>query len=153
MKKNKSILIIVVIIIAILSVTAIALYKFLFSGYSGSKYGNRLDGIENVVISDETINSSKSVFSEIEGVENVSYNLSGKICNFIITVNKDTDAETIKNNSSTMLEKFTDEEKKFYDFQIFINSSEESDIYPIIGYKINTVEEFSWTGKVVNNEE
>ena len=52
-----------------------------------------------------------------------------------------------------MLEKFTDEEKKFYDFQIFINSSEESDIYPIIGYKINTVEEFSWTGKVVNNEE
>jgi len=52
-----------------------------------------------------------------------------------------------------ILEKFSTDEKKFYDFQILVKSSEDSKNFPIIGYKINYGETFTWTGKVVEDEE
>ncbi|MCM1370800.1 MAG: hypothetical protein NC181_02775 [Clostridium sp.] len=167
-KKNRSILIILSVIIVILLITFFALYNFLFSGYNSSPWGNRLDGIEEVPISEETINSGKKIFTDIDGVQNVTYSLSGKRCNFIITVSKDTKYENIIKLEDKFLELFTDEQKNFYDFQIYIDINEESDIYPIIGYKKNTSikkdeatgemitlnESFTWLiGKEEQNEE
>ena len=62
-KKNKNTFIILGIVLIVLIITFIALFHFLFSGYKTSKYGNRLTGIENVQISDETI---KRVQQELE---------------------------------------------------------------------------------------
>ena len=140
-------------VLIVLIITFIALFHFLFSGYKTSKYGNRLTGIENVQISDETINASKEVLKSIKGVTDVSYHLSGKICNFILIVDKDANPDTIMKEASKILEKFSTDEKKFYDFQILVKSSEDSKNFPIIGYKINYGETFTWTGKVVEDEE
>ena len=142
-KKNKNTFIILGIVLIVLIITFIALFHFLFSGYKTSKYGNRLTGIENVQISDETINASKEI----------SYHLSGKICNFILIVDKDANPDTIMKEAGKILEKFSTDEKKFYDFQILVKSSEDSKNFPIIGYKINYGETFTWTGKVVEDEE
>lgn len=152
-KKNKNTFIILGIVLIVLIITFIALFHFLFSGYKTSKYGNRLTGIENVQISDETINASKEVLKSIKGVTDVSYHLSGKICNFILIVDKDANPDTIMKEASKILEKFSTDEKKFYDFQIIVKSSEDSKNFPIIGYKINYGETFTWTGKVVEDEE
>ena len=152
-KKNKGIFITILIVLIVLIITVVALCSFLFSGYQKSKYGNRLAGIENVNISEEATESVKEIFKSVEGVTDVTYNLSGKICNFIVTVNKDIKPDDVKKVASKIFEKYTDDQKKFYDFQIFINSSEESDSYPVIGYKSTQNEEFSWSGKVVSDEE
>lgn len=151
-KKNKAIFIIMLIVLVVLAITGFALFKFLFSGINDSKYGNRLDGIENVAISEELTNKSKETLKGIEGVTNVTYSLSGKICNFIITVNKDVKPDSVKKIVPEILKEYSEEQKKFYDFQVFINSSEESELYPIIGYKNIQNETFSWTGKVVKDE-
>lgn len=153
LKKNKAILITILLVLIVLIITGVALFKFLFSGINESKYGNRLDGIENVTITEEVINKNKETLSSIEGVASVTYNLSGKICNFVITVNKDVTPDTVKKVVPKILEEYSEEQKKFYDFQVFINSSEESKIYPVIGYKNIQNETFTWTGKVVNDEE
>lgn len=151
-KKHKTVITISVIAVLILAITIIALSNFLFSGYGKSKYGNRLDGIENVSISDDIINASKEIISNIEGVTNVTYHLSGKICNFVVTVNKDVKLTIIKEKTSSILTKFSTEQLAYYDFQILVNSSEDAN-YPIIGYKMKNSEGFTWTGKVVSNEE
>lgn len=152
-KRNKNILITVLIILIVLAITGISLYVFLFSGYKNSKYGNRLDGIENVPISEKTIEEVNGIFKEVEGVTNSKYDLSGKICYFIVTVEKGTDPTKVEKVAPTILDKFSDEQKKFYDFQILIDDGqEESDKYPVIGSKSVNDEEFNWVGKVVSDE-
>ncbi len=152
-KKNKNIFIVILIILAVLIITGVSLFIFLFSGYKNSKYGNRLDGIENVIISDEKTNEVKEILKSAEGVKDVTYNLSGKTCNFIVIVNEGTKPDNIKKIAPSILEKYSKEEKEFYDFQIFIDDGKEkSDLYPVIGYKYNKNEAFTWVGKVVSDE-
>ena len=125
----------------------------LFSNYGKTKYGNRLDGIENVTISNETIDGVKSIIKGVDGVSDVTYHLSGKIVNLTILVAKGTDSKKILELEKPVLEKFKSEELAYYDFQMLIDSVEEDSNYPIIGSKSKNNESFSWTGQVVEDEE
>lgn len=151
-KKHKVGVILGIIIFVVITFFIIALVNLLFSSYGKTKYGNRLDGIENVSISDDKVNDVKSIIKEIQGVTDVVYHLSGKTVNLMITVEKGTDSTTITSKETKILEKFSAEEIAFYDFQIFINNEEDQN-YPVIGYKSKSNEKFSWTGQVVEDEE
>ena len=53
---------------------------------SKNLYGNRLDGIENYVIKEETISIIKEELMKTEKVKSIDYDLKGKLINFIIMV-------------------------------------------------------------------
>lgn len=142
-KKNK--ILVSLLVIAIVFFAAIMIIIFSNLSIGNNEYGNRLDNIEKYPISDETINEIKTDISSYEKVTSVSYNLEGKLANFILTVDDSLEEETAKNYANKILENLSDDVKSYYDIQVLVDSdNEESEVYPIIGYKHKTTDMFVW---------
>lgn len=142
-KKNK--ILVSLLVIAIVFFAAIMIIIFSNLSIGNNEYGNRLDNIEKYPISDEVINEIKTDISSYEKVTSVSYNLEGKLANFILTVDDSLEEETAKNYANKILENLSDDVKSYYDIQVLVDSdNEESEAYPIIGYKHKTTDMFVW---------
>ncbi len=142
-KKNK--ILVSLLVIAIVFFAAIMIIIFSNLSIGNNEYGNRLDNIEKYPISDEAINEIKTDISSYEKVTSVSYNLEGKLANFILTVDDSLEEETAKNYANKILENLSDDVKSYYDIQVLVDSdNEESEVYPIIGYKHKTTDMFVW---------
>lgn len=135
---------IVIIVIGVL--TYFALKSMFIIGNDKGKYGNRLDGIENVQIADEEVSKLVKEMEEIKDIKSVKYNLQGRLIYIIMEVANDTALEVSKGYANKTLSYFTAEQKEYYDIQVLIKSdSEESEVYPIIGAKHKTSTAFIWT--------
>lgn len=142
-KKNK--ILVSLLVIAIVFFAAIMIIIFSNLSIGNNEYGNRLDNIEKYPISDEVINEIKTDISSYEKVTSVSYNLEGKLANFILTVDDSLEEETAKNYANKILENLSDDVKSYYDIQVLVDSdNKESEVYPIIGYKHKTTDMFVW---------
>ena len=142
-KKNK--ILVSLLVIAIVFFAAVMIIIFSNLSIGNNEYGNRLDNIEKYPISDETINEIKTDISSYEKVTSVSYNLEGKLANFILTVDDSLEEETAKNYANKILENLSDDVKSYYDIQVLVDSdNKESEVYPIIGYKHKTTDMFVW---------
>ncbi len=139
------VILMIVSIVCILSIIiGVSVY---FLGQSGkSNYGNRLEGIEAVKLSDDRLTEIEDVVKENTLVNKVNVNLKGKIIYIVVTLNSGvpTDAENI---SIKALEKLSDKEKEFYDIQFIFDSlsTEEENVFPIMGYKNANNATISWT--------
>lgn len=120
----------------------IIIWLFIIPLFSNNKYGDRLDGIENHKISSSTIDDIENTLKGNEQVSNVDYHNEGRILNFIITVSNDMSTDNAKKLGDTILDKISDDDKKYYDIQILIDTEEENDNYPIAGYKHKTEDNF-----------
>ncbi len=143
--KNHKIVVVAVIFAILLLTLLFVITKTFFSGDEKALYGNRLDGIESVKV---TKKEQRDIISKIEddsAVSKCEYDLQGKIINILITVNNDVGTDTAKALPNKILEVLDTDQKKFYDIQVFINKAEKSNDFPIIGYKQNTKDGFSWT--------
>ena len=144
--KNNRYTVIAIVLFAVLVVIGLILSKSLFPNSGAPVYGNRLDGIEEVKISNENLKELESKIKEKEFVTEVNATIKGKIVNVIITVKKETNANDAKALSSIMTDYFPKEQTDYYDFQIFIkNEDGEQGGYPIIGYKNNGSSAFSYS--------
>lgn len=136
-------------LIALLVILLILLTIFIIMWFGGSKnkYGTRLEGIENVELSDSYLGDIESELKENSIVSSVSSNVQGKIVNFIIVVKDETSVKDAKKLSNIVKEGFTKEELEFYDLEIFVSTSskQEDTKYPIIGYKHKNSEDFVWS--------
>lgn len=144
-KKNKFLCLCATMFILVMVFAFIGIINILMPNKGKNLYGNRLDGINDVPIAETTIDLIKNDLIDGKKITNVTYDLKGKIANFIITVGKDTDELTAKSSTSKILGNFSNEQKNFYDIQVFVTSTDESEIYPIIGYKHITALDFTWT--------
>lgn len=145
-KKHKVGIIATIVVIIIIVLSYFALKSMFIIGNETGKYGNRLDGIENVEIKKEQTDKLIQEMEEIKDIKNVKYNLQGRLVYLIVEVTNDTAVEVAKGYANKMLSYFDDDQKGFYDIQVFIKSdSEESTVYPIIGAKHKTSASFVWT--------
>lgn len=142
-KKNK-LAIIACIIVILLIVLAFQLKEIFAPEVGSAIYGNRLDGIEAVKISKDTLNRIEDNLKE-DGVSKVTSRISGRTVEIIITVNSDVSIDTAKEYANKTLEPFSEEQKKYYDFQIFVKKDSDSSEFPIIGYKQKTKDNISWS--------
>ncbi len=128
-----------------------------------SFYGGRLDGVEEFNVSESRLDEVAETLSEEEYIKDVDVSLAGRIINFRIEVFLGTDLIVAKSISDEILTLFSDEEKSFFDMQIFLTSEEdetdeveeeydeehqeeeEKRIYPQIGYKHRNSLNFVWT--------
>jgi len=142
--KKHPVLCVLVVIILILLIALFFVFKSLLVG--GSRYGNRLDGIDKVVISNDTLSKVCSKFKENDKVSSCNTRLSGKILYTSVILSSSVDTDDMKGTSSDVLEYFSESEIGFYDFQflIGINDLDNNDTYPIIGYKNNDSDSISW---------
>lgn len=142
LKKNSST--VVGVSVFILVIVAALLIKNLFM-YDENQaiYGTRLDGIDKVKVSSEQKKKVETKLSE--STKKVEVKVSGKIVNTTITTNDDTSLEDAKKLADSILEEFTDAQKKFFDFQFFIKNEKNENQFPIIGYKQHARGNISWT--------
>lgn len=136
-------LVCIAIIIALL-----ANYVIKSSSSSNDMYGNRLDGINDVKITDDKVTEMKEKILAMDKVQDIVINIHGKIVNFNIDFANETTLEEVKNTSISCLDLLEEEYKSFYDLEFIITQSknEESDsIYPILGYMKAGRTTISWS--------
>ena len=95
---------------------------------------------------------TESDLKENQMVSDVTFHNEGRILNFIITVSGDMKKDDAKALGEVVLEKIKDKDKEYYDIQVLIDSEEESDVYPIIGYKHKTEDAFDYGSEVESGE-
>ncbi len=142
-KKHKFTFITLAVLLVIFIITFLIL-RLVMPDYGKGYYGNRLNGIDNYKISNDTINRVKSEVSG-DGIESVTYHLEGRIINITITVKPDLELDKAKESANKLLEIFTKDELEYYDLQVFLVSSSESENYPKIGYKHKTSDAIVWS--------
>ena len=67
------------------------------------------------------------------------------ILNITITVADDITRDIAKTYANKALEALSDEEIRYYDIQYFIVKNTEATEFPIIGYKIPSADDITWT--------
>lgn len=144
-KKNKKVSIVIGVVLLVI-ILFFLLKGWVFPDFSKSLYGDRLDGIEDVPIEKSQVTELEDKIKENDYVENVEYRLQGRLVNVEVEVSKDADKTKVKELANVLLDTFTSEQKKYYDLQIFISSSDYAINY--IGYKHKSSDAFAWT----NNE-
>lgn len=135
--------------------------KCVFPGH-GSKYGNRLDGINKISFTRNDKSSITKFISDNDKVTEAKLNIHGKIVNVIFNVKEDTSLDDAKKIASESLEKFSDDVKNFYDIEYIITKNDEKGTekevtdengktttttvkeFPIMGYKNSKSKEVVW---------
>lgn len=147
-EKHKSLFIVGSFALILLIVMIIACLKmFIFS--SSDKYGHRLDGIEDVVISSDTYKKVKDSIKENTEVEDVSVRLQGKIVYTTITYTKETSIDKAKEIATASLKNYSSEEIAYYDYSFILTQdfeeTDEEKHFIVMGYKHPEIETIGWT--------
>lgn len=142
MKKNKSgdgkiILVLLFILLACFAVIGVLFYKYFYAGTSTTKYGDRLEGIENYKLSDTLEEDIKSVYANTKSINTVKVNVEGKIVYINIDFKESVKVDTAKSEAVKSLDKIGEENLKFYDIQYLLTYSGEGENtnFPIFGAK------------------
>lgn len=110
-------------------------------------YGNRLDGAPTETIDKNKM--SKKITEKIESdATKAEVRVQGRIINIIITLKDDTSRDKGKELAKNAIDEFSDKEKEYYDFQVFVNRTSERDDsnqFPFVGYKHHTKQDINWT--------
>lgn len=136
-QENKTLFILIIIAIICMVISAILLLKYFYFGNGGSKYGDRLEGIENVPISEEYKSSIASKISEDELVKSANILVTGKRVDIKIVFESKASLVDAQNVALKSLDNFSDNEKAFYDFEFTLKqeADESTEGFLIMGAK------------------
>lgn len=125
------------IIIACTAISVGLLLKYFYFGNGGSKYGDRLDGIEAAIISDNKKSEVANSIKEGKNVKDATVTITGKIIYIRIAFEAGADLDTSKSIAVKSLEQFSEEEKKFYDvhFTLVSEKTDTNEGFTIMGAK------------------
>lgn len=143
-RKNKFVIIAIGVFL-ILVVLGFQIATMFFPEEGTALYGDRLDEIEEVELSNSKLTKIESNLKSDGAVKEADVSVAGKIVEVIITVQDDTSVDTAKALNTKVLDSLSNKEKKFYDIQIFVKKDSEATDFPIIGYKHHAKDTFSWT--------
>lgn len=143
--KSHKTLCIILAIVFILLIAGIVLFIKFSPDTHKDVYGNRLVDIEKYPIDQERLQVMSTEFAtNLEGVQSVNHNIKGRRINITIKLGASVPKDIAIQYANKTLEYFTDEVKSYYDIQIFLLTDEESEIYPMIGYKHKTSSTYVW---------
>ena len=143
-RKNKFVIVAIGVFL-ILVIIAFQVVNMFFPEEGKALYGDRLDGIEEVELSDKALSGIAAKIEEDAAVKEASVSVAGKIVEVIITVQDDTTVEAAKGLNTIILDSLKKKEKSLYDVQIFVKKDTDAADFPIIGYKHHAKDSFSWT--------
>lgn len=121
---NENRVLMVLAIVLIICFTTLFLVALTyFYGSNSSEYGNRLDGIEEVKITEKRDNELESKVKEIDSVDKVDLINKGKMIYLSIEFAPGTSMDNAKKIASSTLEIFSEKELKFYDINYTIKAT------------------------------
>lgn len=143
-----------IVIVCIILMATVLIQCFYVDGDKG-KYGDRLDGIEEVQISSSKINDIEAKILTEKDVKVAELLITGRIV--YITITFDTPASLIEAESVALksLDNFSEEEKAFYDFHFTLKqtATDSSDGFLISGAKNKNGSGLIWNNNNVSTEE
>lgn len=143
-KKNKLLTIFLGLVIISIILVVILLSQLIGSN-KNDEYGDRLNGIEKVEITSDTKNQLEKEIANEELVTKVKYDLKGRLINIVLNVKDEKEIDSVKEVGNKILSYFDEKQLSYYDIQILVSSdNEESEKYPIIGYKHKTRDAINW---------
>ena len=147
-KRHKGLALILFLTLILVGVLFAIFSRMMFSNKKG-EYGDRLDNISK--ISDSTLKEVKDSISANEEVEDTKVRVQGKIVYTTIYVKADVSKDRAKEIANGSLEKYSEENKKDYDFEFLIHENrevkkdEEDTSYTLAGTKHPSKDSISWT--------
>lgn len=138
--KKKSTIILLIILALMIAVILVFLGLFL-PKTEGSVFGNRLDGIEKVPISEDLKNDIINTIMSTDKADKATVTLTGKIIKVNINVKKDVSLQDAKGIYSSFKPKFTEEILGYYDIEIMLVH----DDYAAFGYLKAGRPSLKWT--------
>lgn len=138
-KNNKKIITIVGVSLLIV-IAFILLYKIFF-GASGS---NRYEGIKSHKLSKTEISDVKKIVDELDNVKSTDVYTESKIIKIFVELEEDVEFDKVKDTATKTISKIDKENVKFYDIEFFVSTKKDSKVYPKIGYKHKSSENFVW---------
>lgn len=146
-QENSVLFVLLFILIACLIAISVVVVTY-FVGDSSSKYGDRLEGIEDYPFDEDMQNEIISKIKENEIVEDVTMRVSGKSIYVMITFVPETTLVEGQSIALSSLDYFSEETLSFYDLEYMIEAeaTEETEGFQIIGAK-----NVSGTGGIVWN--
>ena len=145
-KNNRVYVILMGIAIFCVALIGSIMIYYMLSQNSGDAYGNRLNGIETISISEVKLTEVKNSLNENEKVDKVSARVKGKIVYLTIYL-KEGKASDAKNIAMKSLDSFSEDEKSFYDIAFIVEKTGDVEdvTFPIMGYKKSDNTIISWT--------
>lgn len=142
-KNNKGFTVIIVLALVLIIILGVIFIRLL-SGNSSNKYGNRLDGIEEVKIAKKVYEAVEEEIMATEAVEKVTTRLQGKIVYTTIVLKSDTGVDKAKEIASNTLDNYSEEQLKYYDFSFFLKWEKEDGMVVVTGNKHNNMDSITW---------
>lgn len=141
--KHKGLSIVTILVILLVLVTFLMFFSMFFGG-SSNKYGHRLDGINEVTIKKDRLDSLSSTIDENDSVKANEIRIQGKIIYFNITFKEGTKIDDAKKIAEKALEDFSEKEVGYYDFSFFLVEDKEKDGFIITGNKHPKKDNIGW---------
>ena len=142
LKKNISA--IVAVVVFVLVVAGLLYFKQVFNADEATAiYGSRLEGREQIEITQERINQVKTAIKDYSN--ETSIRIAGRIIEVMVDVKDNVSIQDAKNLGTPIVFAFTEEERAYYDIQIFLTNEKNTEQFPAIGYKHHTKPTLTWT--------
>lgn len=123
-------------------------FLMVFIGHGGSAYGDRLEGIEEVKLSNKKLENINDNLEAEEVVSSSKVRVQGKIVYVTIHFINGTNIEKAKTIATKVLEEFDEDELGFYDFEFLISEETSDDSEGVTfsgaGTKHYSKEEITW---------
>ncbi len=144
-KEHKITSIVILVFVGVIVLLFMA-WTIFFSKGGNPVYGNRLEGIEKVKITDSEEDKISSELEKDKSVKDVDTNIAGRTLDIVITVDDDMKLDDAKKVGSNSYKVLSDKQIDYYSIQIFIKkNSEKENNFPIIGYKQRGTKDLVWT--------
>ncbi len=115
-------------------------------------WGNRLNGREEVPITDTKIKEIEDFIKEDENVTKASVRVVGNIIKvIIITSTEDDTIDKMQKMGDNIIEKFSEKEVGYYEFGFSIKNEDSN--YVLIGEKKNSNKNISWKSDEIKKSE
>lgn len=143
-KKHKYSLLVTLVFLILFIFAFVGLKRLLIPDSDIDKYGDRLEGISNHPISDETIKNIKTAMEESSKVNETTYRLEGKNMMFTIDIKDGVDDKSIEALGEKILQNIEEDIKGFYDIHLTVICTEDEDFIPKMASKHKTGKVFVW---------
>ena len=144
--------IVLIIFIAFIVVIGLSLKAYIDPVDETAIWGDRLDGRDNVPITDARLKEVENFIKEDKNVTKASVRIVGNTIKVvIITSTKDDTLDKMKELGDKVVEKFSKEEIAYYEFGFSIENKDAN--FVLLGEKKNSNEKISWVTDEIEKSE
>jgi hypothetical protein len=143
---TKILLVLFLILLVCFGVIGFLFYRFFYAGAGSTKYGDRLEGIENYKLSETLEKDIQSIYENDENIGSVVVREQGKIIYITVDFKESIKVDTAKSEAIKALDKIGEENLKYYDVQFILTYSGEAENnnFPVFGAKSSNSLKVVW---------